>query len=638
MSKEIINLYTGMPYSERAKEERLKVARLPASDPIILKKLDKLYASNDVLIVKAQTGAGKSAVVAPHIMQLENPEKDKINKVVITQPRTTNTLVADYIKILLDAPIVDYAYRFNNNLQPQTRLAYMTDGLLLTFFYRDPTLPDYKCVIIDELHERNIAIDQILTFLKLLYKKGIKKKVVLMSATMNPQFYKNYFNSAGIIEIEGRSFPIKNIWLEKKENYLQQAIETVELIIKTDKPAYDDGILIFLSSVNELRQACKLIAMMNIPANCYELHKGTNEETKEKILDNNINNKYKIVFSSNVAESGITVPNIKYVIESGRRYESTFNAQEEMEELNERFISQAEAEQRAGRAGRVKAGICYRLYSEKDFSEFSEFKDPEILTQEISPFLLNLFSLYQYKEVMEFMNNMPTPPTEHQIKYAFKILESLKLLENNKITTLGTIVNKIPLTPNESICLLYARAYNVDYSVCTIMAMISIDAILDNWFISVPDNLAKEQNIAKDNWYKKGKTGEVFIFEALLSAFLKDKNSEGFCKKHYLHLGKMMKAKKVFYKLRDVIKTISSPFENIQGEDKNKIVKCFQYAYPNNIGILESFNIFKIDRPVQYIEVRNKNKHFKVGKKILYLNIVKIKGTIWLSSIMNLSN
>jgi HrpA-like RNA helicase len=181
-----MNPLTGKDYSEESKKERLKVALMPAADPLVLEKLDKLFAENNTVIVKAETGAGKGVVIAPHILELVF---NSDTKVYVTQPRTVNTHVAEYLKIVLDAPdIVNYGYRFANNLTKNTRLHFVTDGFLLNVLYGDNLSPKDIVVIIDEVHERNKNIDQLL-----LYCKNTNIKTVLMSATVDVDFFKKYF-------------------------------------------------------------------------------------------------------------------------------------------------------------------------------------------------------------------------------------------------------------------------------------------------------------------------------------------------------------------------------------------------------------------------------------------------------------
>ena len=225
-----MNPFTGNEFSEEAKKERLKLSTLPAADPMVLKKIDQLYAENNILLIKAETGAGKGMIIAPHILELEPGEK-----VIVTEPRTVNTLVANHLRKVMDAPIVDYAFKFNNNIKSSTRLAFVTDGFLLNFFYnlnsssfsshekekRDENEDEkdkiiYKTIIIDEAHERNKNIDQLMAFCKDLVMKT-NKKLVLMSATIDLPFYEKYFSSNGAkvgkIEISGRSFPVEHIFL-----------------------------------------------------------------------------------------------------------------------------------------------------------------------------------------------------------------------------------------------------------------------------------------------------------------------------------------------------------------------------------------------------------------------------------------
>lgn len=673
-----MNPFTNKPYSTEALKIRAQQKiRFPTTDPLILKEFDEIYKKNDVIIIKAATGTGKGVVIAPRVMLLENvkptarapPGLDHFNggiqlttrsRVVITEPRTTNTLVATHLKVVLDAPqVVDYTYRFApSKLTDQTLLAFVTDGFLLNFFYNDITLPNYNVVIIDEVHERNKNIDQLLCFLKLT-----GKKTIILSATIDIAEYRNYFEQeivdsrfgdlllnrkllVGSMEIGGVTFPVTDIFIKSEDDYISQAIRVVKQICSEGKPG---DILIFLASANELRKACKTIYSAGLRVACMELHRSTQDEVKEVIIDelryrdmkfNNQTPERKVVFSTNVAESGITVNGIIFVIDSGRRLESSFNSEDQVYELTNRFISRAEAEQRRGRAGRTQPGTCYHLYSEEEYNSlFSAFKSPEILTEEISDIILALlnseYSGGQIDRVTAILDHMMTPPTRSQVEFAMKFLTQLKLIDDEKsLTKLGREVAKAGLGLSEAITYIAGRSFGIDFQICQIMAMINVEPDVIKWFVEEPSDPQRNKEYRRQIAHWTSSMGEIFVLRDMFDGFMKNTN-EQWCVKHYLLYTKFVKARKQFYKLRETIKTILPLFESISGTDNEKIREAFCRGYPLNIATRKD-SVYQIDRPAKYIKVDRPDALTKLGKKILYLDITKIAGQIKISNIINL--
>ncbi len=658
---------------------RLDASKLPAADPLILYKLKTLYKKHQVILVNAETGAGKGVAIAPYVMILENTKKEQIlevKKVAVSEPRSLNTHVADYLQKLY-GPIIGRAYRGENFTGPHTRLDFLTDGFLVN------KLDDYEVIIIDEVHERNKNIDILLAMCK---KNNIK--TILLSATMDVNFFLKYFETPGYLEIPGRTFPIEDVYLEKTDDFVAQAAELANTI--------DQDVLIFLSSAAELRKACKLIMKP-----CYELHKG-NLQNLDNFFEQNTTTP-KVIFSTNVAESGVTM-NISVVIDSGRAYKNHFNAEQEIQELDTVFISRAEAMQRRGRAGRISAGICYHLYSKSDFDNFNEYKSPEIPEIDITEFLLDLYNatfltnnLEQVREVrntnskkcvkdLDLLNFLPSPPSAAQIEFALKNLHTLDLIELNpklielnpnsielnpnlielnpnsielnpnsslsshkgkevqtssekyinvtdfQITEKGRKIASANLSVNEAITLFESDKLGVSDAVCKILAMRSVEPDLNKWCPAAATN----SNVPK--WPVS--TGDIFAFESILSSYMnaaqKNKTNDWF--KKYMIMGKIEAARKNYQKLKYIVSQFRE--NNSSVENSNARVKqAFQVGFVQNVAYFDNkTNTYKVNRKCKTAaaSVSKIVKNFKPGKKILYLDIVAVNGKISLSNILNL--
>ncbi len=592
-----MNPFTKMPYNDLIN----KVVNFPASDPLVLEELRSLYKKNDVLIIKAATGSGKSVVIASEIMKLENLDKHNqvlpVKKVVITEPRSLNTHTADYLNNIYDKNIFGRAYRGENKITDETRLDFVTDGYLLNFFFKGEV--NYESVIIDEVHTRNINIDLLMAFSQKFMKEGKIKKLILMSATMDTNFYKDFYSDfkVGVLEIPGVTFPINDIYLSIEENYIGQSIQ----IIKSLKPI-EGNILIFLASSADLKKSCYIIK-----ENCYELHKGTPEEIKDTIIRKE---GMKIIFSTNIAESGITMPSLKYVIDSGRSYKKIFNAEEEMYEMRLDFVSKSEILQRRGRVGRTDTGTCYHLYSEKDFNGFSEYQLPEIISDEISSIILKLIVNNNF----ELIHDVPDVPKH--IEFGIKILKNLKLIEEDlKPTQLGIQVNNLGIDPQFAIAIIRGRELGVSRSICMILAMLTVEPELDKWFTDEKPN------------YTANAVSDIFIFKKIFESFLTKNDSYAWCKKKMYNYNKLLNAKRQFFKL--------NPGKDTSENIKENIREALVSAFPLNIAQRVNSDMYSIDRPVKTIVVKKPTYLSKLSKKFLYLTITKINNQIKLGNIVN---
>jgi HrpA-like RNA helicase len=641
-----MNPFTQSEYSQDYLQIRSKLNKLPAYQN--LDKFRDVYRDNQVIIVKAETGAGKGVIISPEIMMMENIVDGKLidepRKVVVTEPRTVNTEIATFIAKSIEAPgYVNFAYRFNNNLTDKTRLAFVTDGFLVNLFYNDPDLTDYPVVVVDEVHERNLSIDQILCFMKRAIKKDKTKKLVLLSATIDPKYYTEYFKGLKVatVEIPGRSFPVKSIHHPIEEDYVAQSIEVTKKICESGEPG---DILCFLASGGELRKACKEIA--KLPEEwglvCYELYRGVPENIKEIIISEdqyrevNKGAKRKIVFSTNIAESGITINGIKFVIESGRRYEAKYDAKLGLNNLDRTFISKAEAEQRRGRAGRTAPGICHHLYPEKN--EMPDQKDPEIAITNITSLMFSLLRTFKLTECKSFFEDMITPPNSHQIDRAIKLLTKLRLVKGNETTPLGKKCQNIPLEPQQSIALITANCMDVQRDVMLALACISIEAQIDKWFLDVGENKGlqrkKSQAIKKFN----SNYGEPFSFIKILDNYLSTKDRSSWCYRNFIHQGTADKARRIFFKLHRILKTHDlSATCSVSGDtQRDKVVLSMAAGYGLQRATKEGKEYTMTDMGIS-APIEPPNTMSSLSKHLLYLDSRIIEGTLKLGGIINLT-
>lgn len=649
----MLNPFTGRPYSTESLQLRLEVAKYPCSDPLVLAQLDKLYEENDVIIVRAGTGAGKGVVVARYMMEKLNIINDtlqSVSKVIVAEPRTENTNVANYLRKIIDAPVVEQGYKFNMNLKEDTRLAFVTYGILLNFFYNNPNLPSYDMVILDEVHERDINMDILLTYCNhffLPYPEK-KRKVVLLSATMDPQAYVKYFSKwrCGVLDVEGVTFPIEHIYLDTQDNYVKQALEFVKTL--EEKPSTElKDVIVFMPTQSDLKKGCRAVEEFNRAGNawrCYELSRATPQEIREELATTDgFKSKQiygrtptrKIIFSTNIAESGVTIAGLGWVIESGRRLQNVFNDSEEMNELVQTFITQSEAMQRCGRTGRKGVGKCVHLYSEQDWkTKFNLYKQPEIASIEISgEYLKLLYNLNKITftdtkaakgvseseaKVVEFLKRMPTPPSDKQIAFAQRWLHSLDLID----TELGKTVTSIhALEAPHAITLLCSIIAGVFDDVCAILAMYSIDA-LEEFFIN-------DRVVAKWKTKHNGKYNEIWAAKKML-----------FSRSEDLQKAKLEKAKKQYDKLRRDVRSYQIPSAmraEFQKLGNLTVEGCFEYGFKlNKATQTDQRGMYKIDRPVGQVRISPTELMPELSKKLIFMDCTKKSGQYLFRGLINL--
>ena len=486
-------------------------------------EIAKAIASNQVVIVCGETGSGKTTQLPKICLELGRGVSGLIGH---TQPRRIAARsVASRIAQELNSPlgeVVGYKVRFNDKITDSSYIKLMTDGILLAETQGDKFLNAYDTIIIDEAHERSLNIDFLLGYLKQLLPKRPDLKVIVTSATIDAERFSSHFNGAPVIEVSGRTYPVEiryrplgkasfrakesaeaenaqfdlddetdllsvNIlgitrkaktearWLEEDDE--EEAIEEAIMDAADDLLRQGDGdILVFLPGEREIRdtadhlrkyqgRSAKLKHIEVLP-----LFARLSIEDQQKIFKPH--SARRIVLATNVAETSLTVPGIKYVIDAGLARMNRYSTRAKVEQLQIEKISQAAAKQRAGRCGRVSNGICVRLYSEQDFDGRPEFTEPEILRSSLASVILRMAAL-RLGDIAEFP--FIEAPSSRLITDGYQLLQELGAVDSKRqITETGLQLAKLPLDPRVGRMILAAKREGCLKEILIIASVLSI--------------------------------------------------------------------------------------------------------------------------------------------------------------------
>lgn len=436
-------------------------------------------AQHAVVIVAGETGSGKTTQLPKICLEAGLGIRGMIGH---TQPRRlaasamANRIAAELNTALGNA--VGYKVRFSDKTAASNYIKVMTDGILLSEIEQDKWLLAYDCLIIDEAHERSLNIDFLLGYLKKLLLKRHDLKVIVTSATIDVERFAKFFNDAPLITIEGRTYPVSVHYLPAmRENSLETTSEQIDpalQVLKAVEMAYHEGpgdILIFQSGEKEIREVAYVLTKRKFPnTHILPLYARQSVSEQQKIFQSS--SQRKIIIATNVAETSITVPNIRFVIDSGLARISRYNYRNKMQRLPIEAISKASCEQRKGRCGRVGPGICYRLYSLDDYNQRAEFTEPEVLRTNLAGVILKMLSL-GIKDLQAFP--FIDPPDSRYIKDGIALLERLGAIENDyTITSIGRQLAQIPIEPRLARVIIAANQYGALKEILIIVSGLSI--------------------------------------------------------------------------------------------------------------------------------------------------------------------
>ncbi len=444
----------------------MKIAYDPAL-PITARHDDIAAAIRDhqVVVVAGETGSGKTTQLPKIAYELGR------RTIAHTQPRriaarSVAKRIADECEVELGAE-VGYAVRFDDQTSDATAIRLVTDGLLLAELQRDRRLSRYDTIIIDEAHERSLSIDFLLGYLKQLLPRRPDLKVVITSATIDVERFAEMFD-APVIEVSGRTYPVEIRYRPLAESDAGDMLEGIaEAISELPK---DGDILVFMSGEREIRDAADFLSGKKYPrTEILPLYGRLAAADQQKIFSNHSGR--RIVLATNVAETSLTVPGIRYVIDPGFARISRFSQRLKVQRLPIEPISQASASQRAGRCGRVADGICIRLYSEEDHDGRPEFTDPEIQRTNLASVLLQMASL-DLGSIKDFP--FLDPPDSRAVSDGLNLLYELGAMQGDKLTKLGRRMSTLPTDPRLARMLLAADRLGCLADVLVIVSAMSI--------------------------------------------------------------------------------------------------------------------------------------------------------------------
>jgi ATP-dependent helicase HrpA len=432
----------------------------PAELPVVEHREEILAAlkAHQVIVVVSDTGSGKTTQLPKMVAEAMGPDGGRIG---CTQPRRIAAAsVAKRVAEELNVPLggfVGYQVRFEEKLSRETRIKFMTDGILLAETQGDPELRQYEVIILDEAHERSLNIDFLLGWLKRLLEKRKDLKVVISSATLDAGSFASFFTNgdlpAPVIEAPGRMFPVAEFFLPPNddEDLPQHVARAVDMLNGLD-PRGDA--LVFLPGEREIRECADVLEGRRHPGTeVLPLFARLGLGDQQRVF--NPGNKRRIILATNVAETSLTIPRIACVIDSGIARVNRWSPGRGVQRLQIEPVSQASARQRKGRCGRVRDGVCIRLYEETDLTERTEFTDPEIRRSSLAGVILRMKAL-GLPEISEFP--FLDPPAPKAVSEGYRTLREVGALDRDKhLTEYGRRMSRLPVDPRLGRMLIEAR-------------------------------------------------------------------------------------------------------------------------------------------------------------------------------------
>lgn len=461
------------------RRDSLPAIHYPPELPITSRRQDIINAIRDhpVVVVAGETGSGKTTQLPKMCLEAGLGIEAKV---ACTQPRRVAALsISKRIAFELGVPWgreVGCKIRFDDRSSPESYLKLMTDGILLAEIQGDPQLAEYNAIIVDEAHERSLNIDFLLGYLKGLLERRNDLKLIITSATIDTESFSRAFGNAPVIEVSGRVFPVDVIYSpldgDSEETgeitYIDAAVNAVETIVYEDTPG---DVLVFMPAERDIRETRDLLeGRVGRRCEVVPLFGRLSSSDQQRVFE--VSNRRKVVVATNIAETSLTIPGIRWVIDTGLARLSRYNPRTRTKRLPIEPVAQSSANQRKGRAGRVEQGICIRLYSEEDFEERPRFTQPEIQRSNLADVILRMkaFRLGEI-ETFPFVN----PPESAAIQSGYRLLRELGAIDaEGMLTRLGADLAHLPIDPTLGRMLLQAKSEHATAELLIIASGLSI--------------------------------------------------------------------------------------------------------------------------------------------------------------------
>ena len=523
---------------------------------------------NQVVIVESPTGSGKTTQI-PVILYEAGYATNGV--IAVTQPRRIAALsVSEFISKQLGTSypgLVGYKMRFEDKTDASTKIKIMTDGILLQEMKLDPWLSKYSVIMVDEAHERSLNIDFVMGLLKRVLKERKDFRVIVSSATMNTQVFSEYFDNAPIVSIDTITYPVSVIYDPIPggvttttdagcDLLLSKICNTVERVLDNGD---EGGILIFLPGEKIIKDCLDRLYRMPFSRHLHilPLYGRLSKEEQEKVFDEPPAGKKKVIISTNIAETSVTISDITTVIDSGLCKLNFYNPRNFTSSLIESSVSKASCNQRKGRAGRTHEGSCYRLYKRMDFETRPEYTTEEIYRTDLSEVVLRMAEL----GITDFYNfDFIASPGKEGIIGAVDTLNMLGALDSdNCLSEIGKMMVRFPLEPRISRIIIEAIMRFPDV---IDKALIAASFLSANSPFILPPN--EEMEARKAHHRFRDMQGDFVTYLNIFNAYKQSDNKEKFCKKNYLDERVMAEIDNINYQLTQIVSDMNIPI--VQGK------------------------------------------------------------------------
>ncbi|XP_028329912.1 ATP-dependent RNA helicase DHX15 isoform X1 [Gouania willdenowi] len=573
-----INPYTNQPYTPRYHDILKKRLQLPVWE--YRERFADILKGSQCFVLVGETGSGKTTQIPQWCVEAVRSLPGPRRAVACTQPRRVAAVnvaqrVADEMDVKLGQE-VGYSVRFDDCSSAKTVLKYMTDGMLLREAVSDPMFERYGVILLDEAHERTLSTDILMGVLKEVLHQRPDLKVIVMSATLDAGKFQVYFDDCPLLTVKGRPHSVEIFYTpEPEQDYLEAAIRTVIQIHMCEE--YEGDVLLFLTGQEEIDEACKRIErkvedlgpevgdLKIIP-----LYSTLPPQQQQRIFEPPPPNKpngaigRKVVVSTNIAETSLTIDGVVFVIDPGFAKQKVYNPRIRVESLLVTPISKASAKQRAGRAGRTRPGKCYRLYTEKAYkTEMQDNTYPEVLRSNLGYVVLQLKKL-GIDDLVHF--DFMDPPAPETLMRALELLNYLGALDDDgDLTELGSMMAEFPLDPQLAKMVISSCKYKCSNEVLSITAMLSVSQC----FVR-PIESKKEADQAKMRFCHID--GDHLTLLNVYHAFKDNGDSAQWCYENFVNYRSLMSADNVRQQLSRIMDRCNLPRKSTEFTNKDYYV------------------------------------------------------------------
>ena len=619
-------------HSDIAALEQYFVPSYPAELPITQWRQEIVSAlrQHQVVVITGETGSGKSTQIPKFCLEAGRGRRGIIG---CTQPRriAAVTLAARVSEEIgqIGPRLVGYKIRFQDRTAGTTVIKFMTDGILLAEAQKERNLGPYDTIIVDEAHERSINIDFLIGILKQTLPNRPDLKVIITSATIDPQKFSNAFCGAPVIEVSGRTWPVE-VWYRPADqtgddeaaeaNYIDQAVAAADTLKLRSADRGD--VLIFMPTESDIMETVQRLEEKRYENTVVMPLFGRMAACDQKKIFA-LTAEDKIVVATNVAETSITIPRIKYVIDTGLARTAWYNARSKTRSLPVGPVSRASADQRKGRCGRVEAGICVRLYSESEYLDRPLYTPPEIQRSNLAEVILRMLYL-RLGRIQDFP--FLDPPSPSAIKDGFTVLRELGAVDDrNRLTPVGKMMARLPLDPRISRMLIEARRQNALRELMIIGAALSIQDPRERP-LDREAQARQAQAVFQDP-----RSDFISLLKIWQACWQEDGESPGsawgrlrkFCREHFLSFRRIREWRDIFEQIRYILNELGDFNENSSPASCDAVHRSVLSGYLSQVAMRKDKNVYTAARGRQAMVFPGSNIFGKGGQWIVASELVQ---------------